>query len=75
MALQNRLIVQKKSGRKREGRGFSRGELKKASISLKQALRVGLPVDVRRRTIYDENVKLVKQQLKKRVPKPKKKIS
>jgi len=81
MALRNRLIVYKKSGKKRSGRGFSREELKKAGISLKQALRIGLPVDIRRRTVHDENVKLVKQQLqslkpvKKRVSKPKKKTS
>jgi len=81
MALRNRLIVYKKSGKKRSGRGFSREELKKAGISLKQALRIGLPVDIRRRTVHDENVKLVKKQLqslkpvKKRVSKPKKKTS
>lgn len=75
MALRNRLIVRKRSGDKRKGRGFSRGELKKAGISFKQALQMGLPVDTRRRTVYDENVKLIRQQLKKRVSKPKKKTS
>ena len=64
MALRNRIIVHKKSGKEREGKGFSREELKKAGISPKQALHAGLPVDVRRRTVHDENVKLVKQQLK-----------
>ncbi|MDH5448482.1 MAG: ribosomal protein L13e [Candidatus Bathyarchaeota archaeon] len=75
MALRNRLIVRKKSGEKRKGRGFSREELKKAGISLKQALHVGLPVDVRRRTVHGENVKLIKRQLKKSNPKAKKKTS
>lgn len=75
MALRNRLTVRKKSGKKRKGRGFSREELKKAGISVKQALHVGLPVDVRRRTVHGENVKLIKQQLKKRVSKAKKKTS
>ena len=75
MALRNRIIIRKKSGKEREGKGFSREELKKAGISPKQALRAGLPVDVRRRTVHDENVRLVKQQLKKRVSKPKKKAS
>ncbi len=75
MALRNRLTVQKKSGEKRKGRGFSREELKKAGINFRQALHIGLPVDVRRRTVHEENVKLIKQQLKKRVSKAKKKPS
>jgi large subunit ribosomal protein L13e len=81
MALRKRVIALKEHGEKRRGRGVSRKELKKAGISLKQALRVGLPVDVRRSTVHDENVKLIKQHLKKLntakkpVPKSKKKIS
>ncbi len=77
-ALRNRLVISKKNGGKREGRGFSREELRKAGISSKQALRLGLPVDVRRRTVREENVKLAKQQLhslkpvKKRAKKEKK---
>lgn len=63
MALRKSVSVDRKSGEKRGGRGFSRGELKKAGISLRQALRLKLPVDVRRRSAHDENVKLVKQQL------------
>jgi large subunit ribosomal protein L13e len=75
MALPKRVIVRKKSGEKRKGRGFSREELKKAGISFRQALRFGLPVDVRRRTVHHENVKLIGQQLKKHVSKAKKKTS
>jgi len=74
-------VVRKKSGKKRTGRGFSRGELKKAGINFNQALHIGLLVDVRRRTMHDENVKLAKQQLqsfktiKKRASKVKEKTS
>jgi len=81
MALRNRGIVLKKDGEKRKGRGLSREELKKAGISLKQALCIGLPVDVRRRTSHDKNVELLKQHFKKpttakkRAPKSKKKVS
>ncbi len=81
MVLRNRLMVQKKSGEKKVGRGFSREELKNAGISLKQALHIGMPVDVRRRTVHDENVTLAKQQskrletVKKRASKTKRKIS
>lgn len=79
MTLRNHLIVRRKGSERRGGRGFSREELKKAGVSLRQALRIGLPVDVRRRTAHDENVKLVKQRLrslktvKKHVSKRKKK--
>jgi len=74
-------VVRKKNGKKRMGRGFSREELKKASINFSQALHIGLPVDVRRRTMHDENVELAKQQLqslkivKKHVSKAKEKTS
>lgn len=65
MALRKRIIIQKEHGIEREGRGFSRKELEKAGISLKKALRQGLPIDARRRTLHDKNIKLLKQQLKK----------
>ncbi|TET56665.1 50S ribosomal protein L13e [Candidatus Bathyarchaeota archaeon] len=64
MALRDSLIILKRRGRNRRGRGFSRKELKKAGLSQKQALKLQLPVDLRRRTIHEENVKLLKQQLK-----------
>ncbi len=62
-ALRSRLVISKKNGETREGRGFSREELRKAGISPNQALRLGLPVDARRRTVHEENVELAKQQL------------
>lgn len=63
MNLRKSIGVDKKNGKKRGGRGFSRGELNSAGISLRQALRLKLPVDLRRTSVHDENVKLVKQQL------------
>ncbi len=81
MTLRKCSVVRKRNGKKRVGRGYSRGELKKAGINFSQALHIGLPVDVRRRTVHDENVELVKQQLqkfkivKKRVSKAKGKTS
>jgi len=78
MSLEYCLVARKRSGGKRQGRGFSRGELKKAGVSVGQALRVGLPIDLRRRMVYEENVKLVTQRVerlgasKKHQPKPKK---
>jgi large subunit ribosomal protein L13e len=56
-------IVQKKGNRTKEGRGFSRGELKEAKIDVKQAPKLGIPVDLRRKTKHEENVKRLKQYL------------
>ena len=52
--------VFKKGEKQRCGRGFSREELKKAGLSLKEALKLGIPVDSRRRTAHEENVGVVK---------------
>ncbi|UCB59721.1 MAG: ribosomal protein L13e [Candidatus Bathyarchaeota archaeon] len=56
----------KRDGRSREGRGFSREELKKAGLSVKQALCIGLAIDTRRRTIHDDNVERLAQEFKRR---------
>lgn len=73
MASQNRSFVYKKNGAFRQGRGFSRQELTKAGISPREALTSGLPIDTRRRTVNDQNVKMVKAYLKANLPKKKKK--
>ncbi|MGC9095080.1 MAG: ribosomal protein L13e [Candidatus Bathyarchaeia archaeon] len=72
MALKPKVF--KKSGRHRPGRGFSREELKKVGISLKEALKLGIPIDMRRRTAHEENVEIIKNLLKsKKEEKPKRK--
>ena len=48
--------VFKNDGKERFGRGFSREELKKAGSSLKEAVKLGLPVDNKRKTSHDKNV-------------------
>ncbi|UCG36131.1 MAG: ribosomal protein L13e [Candidatus Bathyarchaeota archaeon] len=58
------IIVRKKDRGNREARGLSRKELKEAGSTVKQALCLGLPVDMRRRSYYKENVRLAKQYLK-----------
>ncbi len=64
--------VFKKNGKQRCGKGFSREELKKAGLSFKEALRLGIPVDSRRRTSHKENVKGARAFLKnKSTSKPK----
>jgi len=70
-----RPIVRKKSGKQRQGRGFSRGELKKAGTNMKDALRLKISVDSRRKTVLEENVEAVKTLLanRKAHSKPKRK--
>jgi len=53
--------VFKKGGKRRSGKGFSREELKKAGLSLKEALRLGIPIDSRRRTVHEDNINAVKK--------------
>jgi len=72
--------VRKKDGRTKEGRGFSRGELKEAGVNLKHALKLEIPIDLRRKTKHEENVKMLKQHLRslvkrKRLPRKVKKSS
>ena len=54
-------IVVRKKGKTRKGKGFSRGELREAELDSKQALKLGIPIDLRRKTKHEENVKILKQ--------------
>ena len=54
--------VQKKD-KTRRGRGFSRAELREAGADFRQALKSGIPVDPRRKTKYESNIKILKQYL------------
>jgi|Deesub1362A_J573_1020465.scaffolds.fasta_scaffold02222_9 large subunit ribosomal protein L13e len=58
-----RPLVFRKGGKQRNGRGFSRGELKEAGLSLKDALKLKIPIDKRRKTLYKENVSAIKKLL------------
>jgi len=62
-------MVARKDGKMRFGKGFSKGELKEAGVDFKQALRLTIPVDLRRRTRHEENVNVLRQQLGLRAPK------
>ena len=46
---------------KRIGRGFSLGELKEAGISEAIARDLGIPIDKRRRSVHEWNVKALKE--------------
>ena len=52
--------IVKRKRRIRAGRGFSRGELREVNLSVKEALKLGIPVDIRRSTVHDENIDVLK---------------
>jgi len=56
-------VIFKKNGKPRKGKGFSREELGRAGLSFREALKLGVPIDFRRRTIHKENVKTLKNYL------------
>ena len=49
----------------REGRGFSLGELQKAGISIQEAKRLKIRIDKRRKSVHEENVKVLKEYVEK----------
>ena len=51
----------KKDGKSKEGRGFSKEELRKVALDFKKALKLGIPVDSKRRTVHEENVEALKE--------------
>jgi large subunit ribosomal protein L13e len=57
--------IVKRKRRIRPGRGFSRAELKEVNLSVKEALKLGIPVDVRRSTKHDENVEILRSYIAK----------
>ena len=64
MNFRDRIIAKRKRGKKRGARGFSREELGKLGIGTHQALKLKLPIDLRRRSIHEENLAFLRQQLK-----------
>jgi large subunit ribosomal protein L13e len=61
--------------KQRDGKGFSREELKKAGTNMAEALKLRIPLDPRRKTAHEENIEAVKAFVaqKKAEQKPKKK--
>ncbi|MEM2081811.1 MAG: ribosomal protein L13e [Candidatus Bathyarchaeia archaeon] len=58
--------ILKPDGRQRSGRGFSIEELKKAGVDVAEAKRMEVPVDKRRKTAHEQNVKLLKAYVEKK---------
>jgi len=61
--------VVKRKRKAREGKGFSREELREVGLSFGEALRQGIPIDTRRSTKHEENVKRLKAYSKEMKPK------
>jgi len=57
-------VVRKKNERTRRGKGFSRGELREIELDFKQALKLGIPIDRRRKTKHQENIEILKKYLR-----------
>jgi ribosomal protein L13E len=60
------VIVKKRTGKTRNGRGFSQSELKETGINIEQAKDWQLPVDKKRKTKNVENTEALKNFLKKK---------
>ena len=56
--------VYKKNGKPRKGKGFSRKELEKVGLNIKEALKLGISIDKRRSSAYEENVKILENFVK-----------
>ncbi|MBS7640197.1 MAG: ribosomal protein L13e [Candidatus Bathyarchaeia archaeon] len=50
-------------GKRRVGKGFSRGELKAVSLTIEEALKLNIPVDERRKTAHEENIETLRKHL------------
>ncbi len=55
--------IVRRRNKTRKGKGFSRDELKEAGIDPKWALKLGIPIDLRRRTKNEENTGFLRRYL------------
>ena len=63
--------VTKRKGRKSASRGFSLTELKKAGLTRQDAKKMGVPLDIKRKSTHNENVETLKAHAEKAKPKAK----
>jgi ribosomal protein L13E len=66
-------IITKQNGKKSLGKGFSPTELSKAGLTKQDARKIGLRIDVKRKSAHDENIATLKAHAQdaKAQPKPK----
>jgi len=55
----------RQNGRKAESRGFSLSELKNAGLTKQDAMKIGIPLDTKRKSAHDENVETLKSHAEK----------
>jgi ribosomal protein L13E len=53
-------IITKRNGKKSSSRGFSQSELKKACLTKQDAKKIGIPLDLKRKSTHDGNVETLK---------------
>ena len=53
-------VITKQNGKKSLGRGFSLTELKQACLNKQEAKKIGIPLDIKRKSFHDENVATLK---------------
>jgi len=58
-------IITKRNGKKSESRGFSLTELKNAGLTKQDAMKIGIPLDVKRKSMHNENVETLKMHAEK----------
>jgi len=51
--------------KRRRGKGFSLGELRAVGLDSETARKIGLPIDKRRKSVHEENIKALKDFLNK----------
>jgi ribosomal protein L13E len=53
-------LITKQNGKQSIGRGFSLSELEKAGLNKQDAKKIGIPLDIKRKSLHDENVATLK---------------
>ncbi len=49
-------VITRQNGKQSIGRGFSLNELEQAGLSKQDAKKIGIPIDIKRKSLHDENV-------------------
>ena len=58
-------VITKQNGKQSTGRGFSLSELAKAGLTRQDAKKIGIPLDVKRKSAHDENIQTLNEHAEK----------
>jgi ribosomal protein L13E len=64
-------IITKQNGKKSLGKGFSPTELAKAGLTKQDAKKIGIRIDIKRKSAHDENIATLKAHAHDAKPQPK----